>query len=437
MSASAPVSDEGARVQASGLRLAVLQAAFGWLHVVITVPSVYLWLGLPLVMRQHGWSGLEIGLFQLAGLPALLKFLLAMPVDGRGAAVGAGPGRYRAWAAGLGLALAVVLLLIGRQPLLGSRVELFVLAALAALLVTWLDVPVNALAIRLLPPAQRMRAGGVRSAALSVGAIVGGGVMLLVHGRYGWRLPFGLMAAGLLVAVVLLPWLRASVDPVDAAPTWADRVSGRASKRAAFADEFRAYLAQPGGAAWTLLLVTCFPFVGAAWFYLKPLLLDHGLPADDVARLAGIGGGAVAALASLAAAPVLRRLGAARAVVAVGGLNVLALSVLAAVTVTTAGPGARAGFALWVAPVGLLAVALGVAATLAFGLTLQFTRPGRDAVDYGLQASLFALTRLLVPVAAGGLVDAAGFGGMLAALLAAAVLAWGLAWRLRASLAGA
>ena len=35
----------------------MLQALFGWLHFALTAPSVYLWLGPPLVMRQHGWSG--------------------------------------------------------------------------------------------------------------------------------------------------------------------------------------------------------------------------------------------------------------------------------------------------------------------------------------------------------------------------------------------
>ncbi|WHL26957.1 hypothetical protein QJS63_20360 [Pseudomonas juntendi] len=45
------------------------------------MPSIYLMFGLPLVMRQYGWSGTEIGLFQLAGLPAVFKFLMAVPVQ--------------------------------------------------------------------------------------------------------------------------------------------------------------------------------------------------------------------------------------------------------------------------------------------------------------------------------------------------------------------
>ena len=134
----------------------LLQALFGWLHLALTAPSVYLWLGLPLVMRQHGWSGTAIGLFQLAGLPALIKFALAAPVEARSAN---GQPRYRAWALALCLAYAAVLLALGWQQLLAERLWLFGLAFAAALAATWADIPVSALAIRLLPASERMRAG--------------------------------------------------------------------------------------------------------------------------------------------------------------------------------------------------------------------------------------------------------------------------------------
>ena len=62
-------------------RLLGLQLLFGWMNLVLAVPSIYLMLGMPLVMRQHGWSGTEIGLFQLAALPAIFKFLFAVPVQ--------------------------------------------------------------------------------------------------------------------------------------------------------------------------------------------------------------------------------------------------------------------------------------------------------------------------------------------------------------------
>ncbi|WYX08902.1 hypothetical protein WJ978_24820 [Achromobacter xylosoxidans] len=167
------------------LRHGLTQALFGWLNLALTAPGVYLWLGLPLVLRQHGWSGTALGLFQLASLPTVFKFLLAMPLDRRGARHGG----YRRWTAALLLAYAAVLLALGWRDLLNDGVTLFALAAAAALAGTWADVPVNALAIRVLPVAGRASAGGIRSMALCLGAIAGGGLMLLAQARWAGRRP--------------------------------------------------------------------------------------------------------------------------------------------------------------------------------------------------------------------------------------------------------
>ena len=57
------------------------QFVVGWMNFAFAVPSIYFMLGMPLIMRQQGWTGTEIGLFQLAALPILLKFILALPIQ--------------------------------------------------------------------------------------------------------------------------------------------------------------------------------------------------------------------------------------------------------------------------------------------------------------------------------------------------------------------
>ncbi|MDF3836918.1 MFS transporter [Cupriavidus basilensis] len=397
-------------------RHALHQALFGWLNLALTAPSVYLWLGLPLIMRQHGWSGTQIGLFQLAGLPAVFKFALAAPVERHRFAAG----HYRGWAALLCLLLALLLCLIGRQPLLASRFELFALAFAAAMMATWADIPVNALAIKLLPASQRLRAGGLRSAALSMGAIVGGGLMLLAQARWGWRAPFWLMAGGLGLGVVALGFVREPAAPMPEPTGVANLPSG----------QWRGYFAQPGAMAWNGLLLLCFPFVGAAWFYLKPLLLDHGFAPAQIAWAVGVGGGLAAAGAGLAGARAIKAAGMARAIPGVAVLGLLALVALSAAVWLDAPPAGLLAAAM------LVAVAMGATATLAFGLTMYFTRPGFDAVDYGTQASLFALSRLAVPLAGGLLIDSVGYRGMLLALTMSMALVTLLALRQRQRIAG-
>lgn len=89
------------------------QLLLGWFNLVLTAPLIYLYIGLPLVLRQHGWSGTDIGLMQLAGLPAMLKFLLATPVD----RYRLGRASYRNWSALLLLCYAGAVALLAAHDL--------------------------------------------------------------------------------------------------------------------------------------------------------------------------------------------------------------------------------------------------------------------------------------------------------------------------------
>lgn len=391
-----------------------LQLLFGWLNFVLVVPSIYLLLGLPLVMREHGWSGTDIGLFQLAGLPALFKFLLALPVQRYRSA----HGHYRVWVMLLCLLLALLLILVSQQGITSNRGYLFGLAFAAGVLATWADIPVSALAIKLLPQSQQIRAGSIRSAALFLGAIVGAGVMLLVQNRWGWQAPFLLMAAGLLLSLLPLARLREG------------RAEGVVAKPAgpALAD-WSGYFRQPGARLWTWVLLSSFPFVGAAWLYLKPLLLDEGMAAQQVALIAGIGGGVVGALASLLGGRVVQRLGPGRTI------PLFMLWALFALLALTAAVGVQAGMVWLLAAAFLLATAMGAVSSLVFTLMMFFSRAHRQAADYGLQASLFVLTRMLVPIAAGVLLDHSGHLGMLAGLSLAMFGVCALALAARRSIA--
>lgn len=289
------------------------QLLIGWLNLALTAPVIYLFVGLPLVMRQHGWSGTQIGVLQLAGLPAVLKFVLATPVD----RWRLGAASYRNWAVVLSLGYAAALAALGANGLADTPPALlFALALLASLLGAWADVPVNALAIRLLPESERIRAGAVRSLAASLAAIVGGGLMLVLHTRLGWAWPFGVLAAGVLAGALLLRWLPADHGGAQA---W------RGGAPRAGLGEWAGYFRFAPHRAWTLLLLCYFPAIGAAWIYLKPLMLDHGFSQEQVAWSIGVAGGLVAAAASMLAGSVVKAIGARTALPRFAVLNLLVM----------------------------------------------------------------------------------------------------------------
>lgn len=373
------------------------QIMFGFLHLALVAPSIYLVLGLPLVLREHGWSGTEIGLFQLAGLPAVFKFILAAPVERMRCATG----HYKTWAIGISFAYIALLFAIGQQDLEAGGVRLFLMALGAGLMATWADIPVNALAIKILPPSERMRAGGVRSAAIFLGAIIGGGLMLLVYDRWGWQVPFLVMTVPILIGTGLLASFKEPETENLTTP-----INGFSNGVALMTGFFKL----SGANAWTLLLVCYFPLVGAAWIYLKPLLLDYGFSASQVAWVAGVLGSAVGALASIGAAKLVKAIGIANALALFAGLNILALGGLALLAWIDAG---RTAFVIGAL---ILACSMGATSALAFGLMMNFTRASHHAADYGTQASLFTLSRVLILPFAGVMLDHFGYAGMLSGL---------------------
>lgn len=371
-------------------------ALFGLINFALTAPGIYLWIGLPLVMRQHGWSGAEIGVFQLAGLPAVFKIFLALPVQNW--RPGRRPQVYWAWLTGGGYFAS--LLALAALSADAGKAALFALTLGASLFATWADIPVNALAIRLFPPAERPLAGSIRSAVTFAGAIVGGGAMLLVEQAFGWAAPFFMLAGCLLLALALL----GSVHESDGTPV---------AERAGPVADWRGFFARTGVRMWVILLATYYPPVAVAWIYLKPLLLDHGFPAGQVAWIAGIGGSVLGALASLATGFLpRRRLAAVLPWSAV--VNTLAVALLALASV-------QASQAWLLAAAALLALAMGVASALAFVLIMEFARSGRHASDYGLQSSIFTLGRIAAAASAGLLLDRYGHGGMLGVFAALAL----------------
>lgn len=395
-------------------RLWGLQLLFGWMNLVLAVPSIYLMLGMPLVMRQHGWTGTEIGLFQLAALPVIFKFILAMPVQ----RVRLGGGHFVHWLWLLGLLLFALYVGIGGQNLIEHRLPLFALTFAISIAVTWMDIPLNALAVQWLPRAEQLRAGSIRSAALFVGAVVGGGAMLIVQARWGWQAPFVIMAMGLLVGCLPFAALR------DKASLQTQTEPG---EQLGFVADWVSFFGQPGAKQWTWLLLTSFPFIGAVWLYLKPLMLDQGMPFEQVAWTVGIAGSVTGALSSLIGGRLVRVLGVARAIPA------YLLTALCALVLLTVTVWAQLGPVWLTASVLIVAAIMGAVSALMFGLTMFFTRRQRNASDYGLQSTLFTVTRIAVPVAAGVMLDRLGQVGMLTGLSFGVLCAFLLAWRVRHS----
>ncbi|WCN11601.1 MFS transporter [Marinomonas mediterranea] len=378
--------------------------AVSWSNFILTAMTIYLFLGMPLAMRQHGWSGAEIGMFQLAGLPVLLKFFMGAPIE-RFAFKQA---NYFKWSLLLSVGVAIGLFLLSRADIEHvSFSQVFFATILTSVFATWLDIPVNALAIRLLDEKEQLRNGVLRSSVAALASIVGGGIMIFVYSDYGWQAPIYVFMFALILSLILLFLLEKQEKNVGSTSVYSMKKKGGLSL-------LKGYFHQPDKRWWHLILVFYFPFIGCAWLFLKPTLLDFGVSLDDIAWLATLGG-IVAAIASFSYAVVLKRLPGRGLLLSASVFNIIALYIMLSLTMALP--------ERWqlITAVVVLAIALGLSSGVIMGIMMTQCRQQHEAFDYSLQSSLFALSRMLVPALAGVLLDKLGYQGLYGGLLVGAV----------------
>lgn len=294
------------------------QFVVGWMNFAFAVPSIYFMLGMPLIMRQQGWTGTEIGLFQLAALPILLKFILALPIQH----ISLGKKHFVRWLWVISIPLILILLSLSFFNLLNQPLILFFFTLTISLLLTWLDIPLNALAVHIFSRQQQINTGSIRSAALFLAAIVGGGIMVLLQNQFGWQLPLILMAGFILIGLIPFGFLKISPLKPNVVALSSDLSLLKIKQ------DLKGFFAQPHAWGWLALLILGFPFIGAVWLYLKPLLSDYGLSINQIALLVGVVGGIVGALSSIIAGQAVKKIGIDKTLLLYFSISILAIILL-------------------------------------------------------------------------------------------------------------
>ncbi|MGD1949666.1 MAG: MFS transporter, partial [Leptolyngbyaceae cyanobacterium] len=229
---------------------------------------------LPVFMREQGASLESVGLIYLLALPLLLKVFWSPWIDRYGYTRW---GQYRFWIVIFQLLLAGVAALCAFVSLQTNFMLLFGLLMVMATLAASLDIATDALAVGLLAPSERGWGNGIQMAGNYLGAMLGGGVMLVLLNQWGWRR--SLLALSLMVVVALGPILRHQErlpqDRSQAAPAWMDLIN---------------FYRRPGVWHW-LMLLTLYVIGGSmAESMFRPLLVDIGLSLADIGRLLGVVG---------------------------------------------------------------------------------------------------------------------------------------------------
>jgi PAT family beta-lactamase induction signal transducer AmpG len=326
----------------------------------------------PTMLAIAKYTPEQIGLSSALAVPWALKFAWAPAVDRY---YFASVGRRRSWILPLQTIAVAVFLGLGALDIQHSLPWLAAAMLVANTVAATQDIATDGLAVSLLAPHERGVGNGVQVAAYRVGMVLGGGFLLVVFERLGWRLAFAVLA-GLLALATLPAWLYCEASSDGA------RSAEKIDPSSGLLADARDALARPGMLGWLLVLIVYKSGDAFATKMIKPfLVMQAGYGLDDVGWLIGVGGSVTGLLGALAGGAAVSRLGRARSLWVFGTIQAVAVGAYA---IPAAVPASRA--------LGLPAVVLvehftgGLATAALFTAMMDASRPERGGTDYTLQA---------------------------------------------------
>ncbi|NKY34192.1 MFS transporter [Nocardia speluncae] len=227
---------------------------------------------LPVVLRESGFSLIEISATGVLFAPWALKFLWAPYVDRYGT--------RRKWLLSLQLTSSAIVFGLACLDLSSSLRWLLIGIAVVNAVSATQDIATDGLAVQLLGPRERGLGNGIQVGAYRIGMIVGGGALLWLFALAGWRSLFAAMAILLLLTTIPVWWLPRSATPPEQ--------KASSSRPATLTTSWWQRLRRPGMLAF-ILLIGGFKFgdsMGSAM--VGPFMSDAGLTLGQIALVKGV-----------------------------------------------------------------------------------------------------------------------------------------------------
>lgn len=353
----------------------------------VTVSMLQAWL------RERGVSLVEIGLFNLTGLPYTWKFLWAPLIDRYRMPF---LGRRRGWAL---VTQVIIMLCVAGFGWLSPERSVMAVAALAmavAFFSATQDVALDAYRRELLADHELGLGNAMHVNAYRAAALVPGSLALILADHIAWRWVFAIVAAFMAVGILASIWMPEPAGDVEPPPTLAQAVVG----------PFREFFARSdrGSAVLVLLFMLCYKLGDTmASALLTPFYLDLGFSKTaigSIAKGATLPGMLVGVIIGGVA---VTKIGINRALWIFGVLQListLGFALLASIGPVLAALGAVVTFEY-------VTSGLGTSAFIAF--LARATHRRFTATQYALFSSLIAWPRTLASASTGFLVEALGY----------------------------
>ncbi|MEM9246247.1 MAG: MFS transporter [Cyanobacteria bacterium P01_F01_bin.153] len=374
----------------------------GSLYISQHIPLTFANDALPVFLREQDLPLSLLGLLSLMALPLVFKCLWSPLIDQFGYTRW---GHYRFWILCfqglLVVAIACLSVLNTTQQFIPLLIGLLFISICSASQ----DIATDALAVGLLSPSERGFGNGIQRGGNSLGAVIGGGGMLILLDIYGWHTALLVMAVVLALALIPISCHREQISA-----TAGQRGNRNGYRR--LVTVFR----RPGMGRWSiiLLLYGIGPYMALTMF--RPLLVDLGLSLGEIGLLLGVASYGAGAMGSLVAGLTITQLGRKRSLVWFSSLQGVAI---AAYAIPTIGAVAFPFLCL----IAMLAQFINsMAMTVLLTVIMDKSDIKTAGTDYTVQSSVVYISGIVGAIFSGIIAQAIGYKGVFLVAFGVALL---------------
>lgn len=361
----------------------------GSLYVSQFIPAFFLYLALPVFMRQQGFSLKAISSLSLLVLPSVLNFLWSPFIDRYSFTA---LGHYRFWVICFQLLVAATTVVGGLIDIQHNLSALIICLFVVSIFSASQNIATDALAVKLLNVNERGLGNGVQLGGEYLGAVIGGGVMLNLLDDLGWTA--SMLTLALLVVIALLPILRYKEQ---------SRKNHQARSTAPALANLVKFFLRPGMWRWVLVLALSMRGGMMATTMYRPLLVDLKLSLAEIGLLLGIVSYSAGMVGAIAAGSLINPLGRKRSLIFFGLFESVAIATCLLPT-----------FGVTNLPtlylIGIVVqFSMSMATTATYTIMMDKSEVETAGTDYTIQTSVASFSTIGAATISGVIADAFGY----------------------------
>ncbi len=356
---------------------------FFCLYIAQSIPMSFFSTVIPVIMRQQNFSLESIGMLQLLKLPWILKFLWSPAVDRSTFRIG----DFKRWIFSSELIYASIIFAVSFLDFQTTPYLIIGLVVLSFIASATQDIATDSLAVLSFSKKDKSLANSMQSMGNFAGAMIGGGILLLLYHKFGWGnlLPF--LAVFVIIALIPLIFFKRGNNQVI--------IKAKQEKKPT-PDDLLGFFKQKGIWKQIVFLFVYYAGLIGVLAMLKPMLVDYGYNMKEIGVMSGIVGTSIGCLTSFGGGFIVRKIGrhSARILFAVFTL----ITTIYFCLLVSALPVNIATLHLGIS---LLWASYGMAVIVVYTTAMDCVRPGFEGTDFTIQTVITHLSGIIMGVSSG------------------------------------